>query len=300
MSCYHPMPAVRLDSGDVSLSWGDREKGSRLQLPCGSCLGCRRDRVMGWSLRCQHEAQMWDSNQFLTLTYDDKHLPPLSILAPRDMQLFLKKLRKHYRGVRVRFFGVGEYGEQSGRPHYHLLLFNLDISDRKRYNDEYWTSPTVDKLWGKGQALIGDVTPKSCSYVAGYALKKVRQSERREPKELIDPDTGECAYYVPPFARMSNRPGIGATWYAKYGTDLHRGFVPVSGRRMPIPRYYSEKMKVDVPARMEELEQERLERDRIASENDPTYWYGKSQRRRDAAEHIARTRGAALKKRKLV
>lgn len=297
MACFHPIPAVQMESGEVSLSFHDRALGSPLQLPCGSCVGCRTDRVLSWSLRCQHEAACWDVSYVLTLTYDDEHLPPLSVLRPRDMQLFLKRVRKAMSGDKevvpgsglrpIRFFGVGEYGDRTSRPHFHILLFNAPLSDLKAYDKRHLKSSFLDETWGMGSVVVDRMSPEACSYVAGYALKKVKRVERSQPVELVDMSTGECVDYVPPFARMSNRPGIGAFWYDKYHRDLLRGYVPVAGKKLSTPRYYKEKLKRDFPAQMDLLVEERDRRELDRLESDPTYLYRRSEAGRAASEQVA-------------
>lgn len=302
MACYYPMPAVRLDSGDISMNSRDRDRGSPLQLPCGGCSGCRRDRVASWALRCQHESQTWTSSLVATLTYDEEHLPPLGQLEPKHLQLFIKKLRRNFDGfdpladgsTPIRFFAVGEYGDKSSRPHYHALLFNLSPEDIKPYGSRYLQSPKIAKLWEHGSVILDRISPESCAYVAGYALKKIRQIDRREPRELIDPATGEVAYYVPPFMRCSNRPGIGAHWYHRYSRDLLRGHVQHQGKKLPIPRYYADRLKQQYPEEMYDLATDRQERNFIAMYTDPTYDYRRSREGRDAAEHINAARKSLL------
>lgn len=295
MSCFHPMPAVRMDgSGDISMARRDADRGTPLQLPCGNCVGCRADKTLSWSVRCQHEAKCWDENIVATLTYDPKKLPPLGQLDPVHLQSFIKRLRRFYTGERIRFFAVGEYGDDSSRPHYHALLYNIKPVDWKPYG-QYFASDILTEIWGHGNVVLDNLTPQSCSYVAGYALKKIKAADRREVRELIDPATGECAYYVPPFLRMSNRPGIGALWFEKFKSDLLRGYLPHGGKKLKIPRYYADKLKTLYPEQCEELSGSRslAEMDRVST--DPTYDYRRSDVGREAAETIARAKRALLK-----
>ena len=60
---------------------------------------------------------------FITLTYNNENLPPGDELCKRDLQLFIKRLRKVNPGIR--YFAIGEYGEEGKRPHYHAVIFNL-------------------------------------------------------------------------------------------------------------------------------------------------------------------------------
>lgn len=92
-------------------------------VPCGKCAFCIKKAIDAWCLRLYHEMEVSSSAFFITLTYDDEHLPPGEELSKRDLQLFLKRLRKRNPGIR--YFAVGEYGTQKGRPHYHAVIFNL-------------------------------------------------------------------------------------------------------------------------------------------------------------------------------
>lgn len=92
-------------------------------VPCGKCAFCIKKAIDAWCLRLYHEMEVSSSAFFITLTYDDEHLPPGEELSKRDLQLFIKRLRKRNPGIR--YFAVGEYGTQKGRPHYHAVIFNL-------------------------------------------------------------------------------------------------------------------------------------------------------------------------------
>lgn len=92
-------------------------------VPCGKCGYCIKKAIDAWCLRLYHEMEVSSSAYFITLTYNDEHLPPRQELSKRDLQLFIKRLRKVNPGIR--YFAVGEYGTEKGRPHYHAVIFNL-------------------------------------------------------------------------------------------------------------------------------------------------------------------------------
>ena len=109
-------------------------------------------------------------------------IPPNSFPADgslnlRHVQLFLKRLRKKFTGVKIRFFCCGEYGPKLGRPHYHLILFGLDFDDKilfkKAKSGNLYTSKILSDCWGKGYVTTGAVTLQSAGYVARYCLKKI-------------------------------------------------------------------------------------------------------------------------------
>ena len=187
-----------------------------LTLPCGQCIGCRLERSRQWALRCVHESEFHQQNCFLTLTYDPEHLPKNGSLNVRDIQLFLKKLRKAIEPDKVRFFQCGEYGSNFDRPHHHMILFGYDFPDKELFfksvnGQKVYRSRMLEKLWIHGFSSIGDVSFESAAYVARYCLKKVTGDEAED-------------YYgdrKPEYVTMSRRPGIAADWITKYMTDVY-------------------------------------------------------------------------------
>lgn len=206
-----------------------------------------------------HEASLHDSNLFVTLTYNDDHLPEDLSLRHRDFQLFMKRLRKTVGPVR--FYMCGEYGTENLRPHYHCLLFGVYFADRmffSRRGDNYlWRSPTLERLWPHGHSSFGQVTFESASYVTGYVTKKVTGDLAKEHYRRTDPETGETWQVVPEYSRMSLRPGIGKPWLDKYASDItNTGKVFMRGRKLAPPRYYNEKLMEVNPDRAEEMQYE--------------------------------------------
>lgn len=171
---------------------------------CGQCLPCRVNKRREWTHRMILEAAQYSDNCFLTLTYNDDHLPSDKSLQPKDMQLFIKKLRKSMEPRLIRYFGVGEYGDQTERPHYHLAVFNMPSCSRgntsvRRDGTCCSVCDGVRALWGKGNVYLGRIEPQSAQYVVGYVTKKLTKKD--DPK---------LNGRHPEFARMSLRPGIGA------------------------------------------------------------------------------------------
>lgn len=161
-------------------------KGNRLY-GCGQCLPCRINRQRLWTHRLMLETLTSNHSYFLTLTYDPDHLPESGV-QKRHLQLYLKRLRKYYR---LRYYAVGEYGSKTQRPHYHLAL----------WSDSPFDSDLIHRLWGQGHIVLGDLTPDSSSYVAGYVTKKLTK-----PDDMIKMGLG---HLEPEFSLMSTKPGIG-------------------------------------------------------------------------------------------
>lgn len=153
------------------------------------------------------------------MTYADTEIPPGASLVPSDVQLFLKRLRTFYAPIRLRYFAVGEYGDQTGRPHYHLAIFGvgplsiagLSVPTKVVQPFKLTTSglpvyigDPLYSIWGKGHVFVGDLTKDSAQYIAGYVTKKMTNGKDQKTLQWLN---GRH----PEFARMSLRPGIGAT-----------------------------------------------------------------------------------------
>lgn len=125
-----------------------------------------------WQHRIILEAKSHVENSFITLTYEDNKIPFNDngdlILYKPDFQKFMKRLRKNRNGERIRYLAVGEYGTKTNRPHYHACLFGLGIQDAE----------SITKSWCSGGERIGivhmgQITPESARYIAGYTIKKL-------------------------------------------------------------------------------------------------------------------------------
>lgn len=214
-----------------------------LTVKCGNCADCRLQQSYEWSLRIMHENKCYDTDgSFITLTYDDAHLPKDYGLHYRDFQLFMHKLRKRIPGS-GRFFMSGEYGDQFGRPHFHAILFNCQFPDAKHWKDvdgvPYFTSDILSSLWGHGFSSIGRVTLQSAGYVARYSMKKIKGPSAGAEYQWAD-NFGEVFDREPPFCHMSLKPGIGYNWFQRYHSDVFPcDYLVFDGRKFPVPRYYT-------------------------------------------------------------
>lgn len=261
MACFHLLEAWRARNGNVVL-WKETPDSDYLRLPCGNCLGCRMARAKAWALRCELELQLHRAAVFTTLTYDEKHLPPT--LEKLHVQLWLKKLRRRA-AQPVRFFASGEYGEKNNRPHYHAIVYGLDVHD----------GPSIEQSWAQGFCRTVAVTPAAIAYTAGYTSKKIGYS--RVTEERVDPETGEVYQWQPPFIQMSRRPGIGG--HARQWPESWRSYAVHDGYKQPVPRFLHEAWKAQ--ATPEQLDQLMFEKSQLALLRDT------SETRLIAAEQIA-------------
>jgi len=264
--CFNPLHGYTSPDGGFYFR-GTKTADSELTIPCGHCIGCRIRRSREWTLRILHEASQSTPNWFCTLTYENA---PVS-LRYRDFQLFMKRLRKAHGSVR--FFCVGEYGEQFSRAHFHAILFGLrlpDVQPLSSLNDQkrLYKSATLEKLWGHGLVTAGPVNLQTAGYCARYILKKRTGPDADLHYRVVDAD-GVVTAIEPEFIRMSLRPGIGATWLEKYSDDAYNGdFIVHNGRKYPVPKYYDRRKEQTDPDKIAAVKEERAATAlRFASDN---------------------------------
>lgn len=249
MACYKPIDAYRglrrTAKGKLPVVFDRRESnGQAIKIACGRCIGCRIDHSRMWAIRCVHEAQLHEQNCFITLTYNDKHLPEDEGLCKKHFQDFMKRLREHYEPKKIRFFHCGEYGERLSRPHYHALLFGHDFSDKILWKDQrgfkIYTSPTLEKLWPKGFSTIAAVNFETAAYVSRYVLKKRNGEQAKTHYQKINPETGEIFDVQSEYITMSRNKGIAYEWFKKFGSDVFPSDeVILQGKKLKPPKYYA-------------------------------------------------------------
>lgn len=211
------------------------QKPLAAEIGCGQCLACRLNKARMWAVRCMLEADGADpaSLAFVTLTYDDDHLPRYpfvhpgsgellseTTLVPEDLTLFLKRFRYYCDAPDVRFFACGEYGSLTNRPHFHLLLYGLPVkwslSLFPAGPKGHFHSLLLDKAWDKGLHDVAALEWNSAAYVARYCVKKSDAPLYRYLRTAY-PD---APLPVSEFVRMSRRPGIGRKYYEVHKDDI--------------------------------------------------------------------------------
>ncbi len=252
-----------------------------MQVPCGKCPDCRKKRAMEWCHRLTEEYKNSHNGIFLTLTYNDENIPwtaDRQTLDKQDGVNFMKNLRRQIdyiykaskqpnfkkygkhteeyqnaynalKGSKLKYFFIGEYGTKTHRPHYHAIMFNVPLPIQEKIN----------KIWGKGQIKIGNVTSKSIRYVANYVMATKQDPNDRQPE----------------YSTQSK--GIGLSYVTKNKTvhlkNSEEATVRYNGFEIPMPQYYrkkiyiqeekallAEKAKNNYQLRMEELEQQCIKR----------------------------------------
>lgn len=229
-----------------------------LKLPCGKCPECMKDYYSSWATRGSRELMRWNSSVFCTLTYSDEKLPPDNSLRKKDVQDFIKRLKKEMGSTKenpIRQIYCGEYGEKTRRPHYHAILFNCDFEDRKPHyktpqGHQVYTSEKLSRLWGHGFAEFGYAQPGSIAYVFKYILKKKSRKEKEAGPLVIERDgiTYEVAHE---FIEASRNPGIGA--HMRGSVSLKKGFLSLDGVKKKLPKYYLEWLRKNDPATFDNI-----------------------------------------------
>ncbi len=289
MACYHPLGAYRrqrpVDGAKVIFFKVPASIPGNpvryIQLPCGQCIGCRLEQSRQWAVRMHHQARAHNQNAFTTLTYNPDNLPndvsigqpPTGTLVPRDLQLFLKRLRKKY-GPDIKFFACGEYGPKTLRPHYHICFFNFEPPDLVHHSgkdpEKLYTSISLGEIWGKGNTLTGALTFQSAAYVARYITKKITGPNSDDHYQTIDPRTGEIFQRKQEFTRQSN--GIGKEHLQKYISDIydHDHVILSGGKKVRPPRYYDKLYEMTNPDELAIIKEKREQQaNKHAANNTP-------------------------------
>lgn len=207
-----------------------------------------------------HEASLHEANCFITLTYDDEHLPYSGSLDKSEWQKFAKRMRKKVGAFR--FFHCGEYGERLARPHYHACIFGFDFPDRRLFKESegsrLYTSELLDSLWNRGFATVGDVSFESAAYVSRYVTKKVTGDAAKEHYTRVN-EYGEVFEVSPEYVTMSRRPGIGRGWLERWSNEVYPSDeVVVRGRVCRPPRYYDNVFGESSPGVLEAVKADRI------------------------------------------
>lgn len=227
MQCIAPIVLIR-DEPNADGYYSDK-------VPCGKCATCQKRRAAQWIFRLQQELKRSTSAIFLTLTYEDEHVPlakvqghttDLMTLDYSHHQKFLKRLRKAaYKSTQsLKYYAVGEYGENYERPHFHYILFNLEGYQKEEL--------FLSSIWGKGKIDIGTVTAQSMAYVTGYVNKKIIKDKINDIR-------------LPEKSFMSK--GLGENYLTKETTFYYKrklkGYLSTAGnQKISMPRYYKTKL----------------------------------------------------------
>lgn len=307
MSCYHPL--IRIEDRS---KWETGKDGKRYHpakvysgkdapndletlklysagrykqqiIPCGKCIGCRLDYSREWANRGYLESLEYDNNYFVTITYDEEHLPqPNEIidnngitwyndgtwtggtLVPEHLTQFIKNVRqimkRNYNEDGIRFMACGEYGTEGARPHYHIIFFNLNLPQETFYNTRiinkeiYWQNTVIERAWNKGISNISQATWNTIAYTARYITKKIN-GEYSE--ELYHANGKEKE-----FMRVSRMPGIGQNYYDKHKEEIYKNdSITIKNKKGIVtckpPTYFDRLYEKEFPDEFEKIQKQR-------------------------------------------
>lgn len=245
MACVHPRRAYLSAEGGRPSFYEKRGFDMPVDLPCGQCGLCRLARRRDWITRCSMELACHSISSFVTLTYNDDTLPPHGSLRYRDVQLFLKRLRRS--GAALRYYGSTEYGPNTLRPHYHSIFFGYWPEDARVHSrsDSSFLSRTLSEAWGLGHAYLQPASGGNIAYLAAHNADKLDGEKLVQSLSRVSPHTGEIVEVEAPRGFMSRNPGIGVPFIKKFPSDLLSsadGYTSYGGVVTPIPRLIADKL----------------------------------------------------------
>lgn len=243
MQCFNPIGIKNPRLKKLGIADPQGRFDRILYVPCGKCAACMHNLRNDWIIRLKKEMDAASTCYFLTLTYDDEHLPindaGFPTLVKSDFVDWFKRFRERsnrdWSGaarLKMKYFAVGEYGGDLGRPHYHLLLFNypFGIDNLHDIGHELW-SKCVDYEFdcriGSG-ALIG--------YITKYMLKQ------------YDDDSLDSSQ-LRPFRLLSKGLGksiVDDSYLVDYLRDARSRTISDGRFKYRVPRYFKDKIAREV------------------------------------------------------
>lgn len=225
--------------------WYRFEHCERRYLPCGKCIQCLNSRAKSWEIRSSLEHQKYKKSCCLTLTYNDEHLPTFGVLKYKDVQDFMKRLRKRV-GLPIKYMCSGEYGGIKTRPHYHVIIFgycpdDLRLYARSKKGTALYKSALMTELWQNGFVDVGQVTHQTCRYVSQYCCKKLLNETVKMParyKRIYDWKVKKQREFIHCSIRF------GLDWFKRnYRSVISQGKIVFGKFTYAVPRYFVKKLE---------------------------------------------------------
>lgn len=207
---------------------------------CGRCDQCYKHRAMEWYVRIWYELRYARSAYFVTLTYDDVHVPYSKkghmTVVKRHLQNYFKRLRKREKGnTQIKYYAASEYGKKGDgqRPHYHAIILNVK-DDRNLHLAWSLTDKKLKLTTYIGNVFIpptGGVEDASIKYVTGYIGKRIgipcfKGDDRSKEFSLMSKRFGQC--FVDECGEYFKRNEL--------------GHIVINKCSYPLPRYFKDKL----------------------------------------------------------
>lgn len=215
-----------------------KSDGQIYLVSCGNCLPCRVNKKTFWQNRIAYDVMFMNrkgfGSTFAGLSIDDNHITSNYSLVKKDLQDVIKRLR-HHSPIKFKHFSVGEYGNDSKRPHYHSILIGVPSE---------LSSDVLRKSWKFGFTTADPVTSGRIRYVVDYL--DFCSSEGKK--------TFESLGLVPPFNLHSN--GIGQSLFdSQRDLIFDTGHYLSRGKLFPLTTYWLDKLGVPLRNRLPTVEQ---------------------------------------------
>ena len=232
MACVNPL--------DLQIKVKGRLKN--IKVSCGHCLNCMIKKQSQLTFLANKELltryQKGQSASFVTLTYDDNHIPynknGFVTLRKSDVQKFLKNVRRQidYYNLKKDFKVIycGEYGDGSHsssktgvstcRPHYHIAFLGLSDTEAKMF---------TRKLWKFGLCDVGPLSSGGLRYICKYMTKASPDKTVKQIREVAEVENPFVCHSI----------GLGKEWIDKnldkiVENDFHFN---LNGKKTLFPRY---------------------------------------------------------------
>lgn len=188
---------------------------------CGKCSYCKSSIKRDLVFRMEQEAEDHDpsTHHFSTLTYNEPNLPADKGLHYEHVRLYLDRLRKAW--GKISWFLVGEYGEETHRPHWHIMSWGIP-------------QQLIQEKWPYGYVHPGTGSLYSAMYCVNYLDKSMYEELKKDPQWLGNQEIRKWSY------------GLGKSYYDKIQWGDLRSYlingnltVQISnGTSLQLPRYY--------------------------------------------------------------
>lgn len=182
MTCLYPVPMSPNSDDPIKRYYKNGKKGDKILVPCRHCVNCIDTRIREWTYRLLAESKKHTKMAFITLTYDDEHLPRNCSCCSADVSKFIKRIRRYYeyhggKKLELAHFSCTEYGGL-GRPHAHLLILGIDYNDllpSKIKVASHNTKNCFSPFWKKGLLNFGTDVSLQDSRMIRYVTKYVEK-----------------------------------------------------------------------------------------------------------------------------
>ena len=261
MTCLYPVPMSPNSDDNKKRFYKNGKKGERIFVPCRHCVNCIDNRIREWTYRLLAESKRHTKMCFITLTYDDEHLPQGSSCCADDVSKFIKRIRRYYeyhggKKLDLVHFSATEYGGESGRPHAHLLILGIDYNDLLPQNSKLVSHNTKNcnsPFWKNGLLNYGTDVSLSDSRMIRYVTKYV---EKLDTENLYK----YCRIMGIEKPSVLHSVKIG-TDYLKTRSDEDGRLPKLGGITMNLSPYYMRVMDLCSPYTLADKERFKIERE---------------------------------------